>query len=313
MTYLLWRQHRNQVLFGALAIAAFAVLLLITGLHMGAEYRSAVASGIPTGELFRGDGVLFDLVVLTGAVPALLGLFWGAPLVAREVEAGTHLLAWTQGVTRNRWLSSQVGWTVLAAAVWGAAVSAVVTWWNASLHEIRFEPQHFDVSGLVPMAYSVFAVSLGIAAGALIRRLMPTLAVTVAAFVGLRVVIENYLRPHFMAAVTRTAPLSFGTPTPSPGDWVVSSGVIDPAGRVSDGIRISLDSVPTACRGILPGGLGRGDNMLRCLGSHGYRTVFSYQPAGRYWAFQGIEAAIFVTLAAALVLLAFRLVASRDA
>ena len=313
MTYLVWRQHRNQVLFGAVALVAFAVLLLVTGVHMGAEYNSAVASGFPTGELFRGDGALFDLVVLSGAVPVLLGLFWGAPLVAREVETGTHLLAWTQGVTRRRWLSSQVGWTILAAAVWGAAVSAVVTWWNASLHEARLEPQHFDVSGLVPVAYSVFAVSLGIAAGALIRRVMPTLAVTVAGFVGLRVVVENYLRPHFMAAVTRTVPLSFGTSTPSPGDWVVSSGVIDPAGHVSDGIRISLDSVPAPCRGIVPGGPGKPDSLLRCLGAHGYRTVFSYQPAGRYWAFQGIEAAVFLALAGLLVLLAFRLVARRDA
>lgn len=313
MTYLVWRQHRNQVLFGAAALVAFAVLLVVTGVHMGAEYRSAVASGLPTDQLFRGDGVLFDLVVLTGAVPALLGLFWGAPLVARELETGTHLLAWTQGVTRKRWLSSQVGWTILAAAVWGAAISAVVTWWNASLHEVRLEPQHFDVSGLAPVAYAVFAVSLGIAAGALIRRVMPTLAVTVAGFVGLRVVVETYLRPHFMAAVTRAVPLSFGTPTPSAGDWVVSSGVVDPAGHVSDGIRISLDAVPAPCRGIVPGGRGKGDGLLRCLGHHGYHTVFSYQPAGRYWAFQGIEAAIFVALAGLLVLLAFRLVARRDA
>jgi hypothetical protein len=313
MTYLVWRQHRNQVVFGAAALAAFTVLLVVTGVHMGAEYRSAVASGLPTGELFRGDGALFDVVVLTGAVPALLGLFWGAPLVAREVEAGTHLLAWTQGVTRRKWLSSQVGWTILAAAVWGAALSAVVTWWNASLHEVRFEPQHFDVSGLAPVAYSVFAVALGIAAGALIRRLMPTLAVTVAGFVALRIVVSNYLRPHFMAAVTRTAPLGAGTPTPSPGDWVVSSGVVDPAGHVSDGIRISLDSLPAACRGILPGPVDKGDGLLRCLGSHGYRTVFTYQPAGRYWAFQGIEAAVFLALAGLLVLLAFRLVARRDA
>ena len=313
MTYLVWRQHRTQVLFGAVALIAFAVLLLVTGVHMGAEYRSAVASGLPTGDMFRGDGALFDLVVLTGAVPLLFGLFWGAPLVAREVEAGTHLLAWTQGVTRKRWLSSQVGWTVLAAALWGSAISALVTWWNSSLHEIRFEPQHFDVSGLVPVAYSIFAVSLGIAAGALIRRVMPTLAVTVAGFVGLRVVVENYLRPHFMPAVTGTAPLAAGTPTPSPGDWVVSSGVIDPAGHVSDGIRISLDALPAPCRGIFPGPAVKGDPLLQCLGTHGYRTVFSYQPAGRYWAFQGIEAAIFVALAALLVLVAFRLVARRDA
>jgi ABC-type transport system involved in multi-copper enzyme maturation permease subunit len=35
-------------------------------------------------------------------IPALLGMFWGAPLIARELESGTYRLAWTQSVTRRR-------------------------------------------------------------------------------------------------------------------------------------------------------------------------------------------------------------------
>jgi hypothetical protein len=40
-------------------------------------------------------------------LPALAGLFVGAPLLARELEQGTHRFAWTQGVTRRRWLLSK--------------------------------------------------------------------------------------------------------------------------------------------------------------------------------------------------------------
>jgi len=39
------------------------------------------------------------------ATPALLGIFWGAPLIARELETGTCRLAWNQSVTRTRWLT----------------------------------------------------------------------------------------------------------------------------------------------------------------------------------------------------------------
>jgi len=43
--------------------------------------------------------VFLDFLVL--AVPLLIGMFWGAPLISREFEAGTFRLAWTQGVTRS--------------------------------------------------------------------------------------------------------------------------------------------------------------------------------------------------------------------
>lgn len=50
---------------------------------------------------------LVDVDVYTGllvvlAVPAVIGMFWGAPLISRELETGTHYLAWNQGVTRTR-------------------------------------------------------------------------------------------------------------------------------------------------------------------------------------------------------------------
>ena len=35
--------------------------------------------------------------------PAVIGAFWGAPLISRELEAGTFRLAWNQSVTRTRW------------------------------------------------------------------------------------------------------------------------------------------------------------------------------------------------------------------
>ena len=43
-------------------------------------------------------------------------MFLGAPAVAREAETGTAHFAWTQAVTRRRWLTVKAGWLLLAAA-----------------------------------------------------------------------------------------------------------------------------------------------------------------------------------------------------
>ena len=50
------------------------------------------------------------------ALPAVLGMFWGAPLVARELESGTFRLAWTQGRSRHTWFAAKlavIGFTTL--------------------------------------------------------------------------------------------------------------------------------------------------------------------------------------------------------
>src|ERR1700733_3454397 len=137
MTHLIWRLHRSQLLIagGALIVLTAALLL------------------IPS----RDNHVIEAIVYLTIVVPLLIGLFWGAPLLAKEFEDGTNGLAWTQGVTRRRWLRSNLMWAILAATVWGAAVTAVVTWWSLSeisLGRSRLGPGPFDIQGIVPVAYS---------------------------------------------------------------------------------------------------------------------------------------------------------------
>ena len=126
MNHLVWRLHRNQVYFATAALGALAVLLVVTGTVMAHDYHRFLATCAATqscdegqGQLFSGDGAIFDIVNLTMVVPLLFGLFWGAPLVAKEFEDGTHNLVWTQGVTRRHWLRTNVTWVLLAAAVWG--------------------------------------------------------------------------------------------------------------------------------------------------------------------------------------------------
>jgi len=161
MTWLVWRQHRVQYLVGAALLAAFAVMIVVTGTQVSDQFHSAqaaCAAGQPCqhlGGLFMGSRVVGFLVIATLGTPVLVGLFWGAPLVAAEAEAGTTQFAWMQSVTRKRWLAVKIGWMLLAAAIWGGVISALVTWWegpNNAEQLDAFQPGRFDLMGLVPVA-----------------------------------------------------------------------------------------------------------------------------------------------------------------
>ena len=330
MNVLIWRLHRNQAYVAGAALAALTCLLLLTGIAMAHDYRSFLASCQTTrscgdaARLFRGDSAITTLVDATMAVPILLGLFWGAPLLARELEAGTHNLAWTQGVTRRSWLSRNVLWALAAAAVWGAATAALVTWWRGPQNAIavlvaqpdgsgvpvRLATFTFDLQGIAPAAYSVFAVALGIAAGSIFKRVLPAMAVTVTAFAGLRFLIAEYARPRYLTAITSVRPAYSGWVPPA-GSWIRSyASLVGPNGvDYTNTPIISYQDTPAACRAI-PQQYNR---FGSCLSSHGFHTLITYQPASRFWAFQGIEAGIFIALAAALIIVAYRVVLTRDA
>ncbi len=223
MTWLTWRQHRHQVLFATAAVAAFAIVLLITGLQIASQYHSALISctasktcALLPGTLLLSAGPVAFLVILTLAVPALLGVFWGAPLVAREIETGTSQFAWMQSIPRRHWLIVKTGSMLLAAAACGGAVSALVTWWsgpeNALKHQ-SFLPGQFDIQGIVPVSYALFAVALGLVAGTLVRRTLPALAITLGVFTALRLVITDYIRPHPQPGPTGSWPAAPSAPT----------------------------------------------------------------------------------------------------
>ena len=332
MTWVVWRQHRNQAYFAAAALAAFAILLLITGRQMASQYQSALTScaashtcGNLANTLTLGSPWVSVLITLTVVVPCLLGVFWGGPLVAREIETGTSQFAWMQSISRGRWLAVKIGWALLAAAAWGGAVSALVTWWSSPVNALmqqNFQPSQFDIQGIAPVGYAVFAVALGIATGALIRRTLPAMAITVAVFTFLRLFIGQNFRAHYLTAVTKTFSFLHAPPLPKGSYWLVSSGIIGPGGVVPatsahlgptvnlDGVRMPLGNLPSACQQLI---FQNPLSFRSCMATRGYHAFVSYQPAGRYWAFQGIETGIFVLLAAALIAVTAIVVIRRDA
>lgn len=337
MTWLTWRQYRAQAAIAAAVLAAFAAVLVVTGLSMASQWHTLLSRCVASGTCFSqtvqagGSVAGHDMVILSLAAPAVFGMLAGAPLLAREFESRTSEFAWTQSVTRTRWLLVKVGWLLLAAAVWGGVIAALVTWWSGprnALLQNALQANTFDMQGLVPVGYSVFATALGIAAGAVLRRTLPAVAIVIGGFIGMRLWISQGLRMHFMSPLTTYYSLTANFIPPA-GSVGVGGGIVNKSGQVVaqqfgsfniDGVAAS--SLPAICQKLIPasaygpgGGASNGtvNAVLGCMQRAGYREFYSYQPMSRFWAFQGIETGIFVALAAALIAVTFVVVRGRDA
>src|SRR5262249_19356255 len=88
-------------------------------------------------------------------VPALVAMLVGAPLVARELEHGTHRLVWTQGVTRLRWLAVKCALVVVGCILAEAILIALLTWWRGPFTRLggSLTTEAFDLEGTAPLAY----------------------------------------------------------------------------------------------------------------------------------------------------------------
>jgi hypothetical protein len=336
MIWLTWRQFRAQAITAAAALVVFAVLLAVTGPHLASLYAASgvgschdsgcgrLASGF-VGQL-QASGPYPALYVISLAIiiltPAVIGVFWGAPLIARELETGTFRLAWTQSVSRAQWLAVKLGLAGLAAMAVTEGLSLMQAWWAAPLGRAagygaggslldssRFAPAVFATHGITPLGYAAFAFVLGATTGVIIRRAIPAMAVTLAIFAVIQLAMPLWIRPHLVPADHVVAPFTsvqislVGVTGPyghltvvagdvpgAPGAWLLSSGPVNPAGQ-------PVSTVPAACV------TGRGVNLIplpACLARQGDREAISYQPASRFWALQWIETAIYLILALAL-------------
>ncbi len=306
MTWLLWRQHRGQLALAGALLALFAIPVAVTGGKLADALNSCRADNNCGGiDLLQNYNSMQVLTSLTVVVPLVIGVFWGATIVGKELDSGTATLVWTQSISRGRWLRAKI-LTLFAATLLGsAAVAGLVTWWSNprnSTVESRFGGLQFDIQGIVPVAYSLFAAALGLAAGVLWRRMLPAMATTVGGYIAVRMVVELFAREHFRTPVTTIAAMKARADVPS-GSWVISTDLTQHGQVVTGPVQ-----VPSNC-----GAAGSRDAANACMDALGYRFRTVYQPAGRYWSFQFIEAGIFVALAAVLVAVAVIVMRRHDA
>jgi ABC-type transport system involved in multi-copper enzyme maturation permease subunit len=319
MNWLVWRQHRWDGA-SALAVLLFLggamIILTAVSANLLAEISRTCATQSSDCGTLRGDyhstfGQFQTVINIAGVViPALLGVFVGAPMVARELELGTHLLVWAQGITRRRWFFSKVILLTTATLVSSGGLGAIYLVWLTPQQSVADLWYSFDVEPLALVSYSIFALMLGIAFGVIIQRTLPAMAATLVTFIGVRALVELLARPRYLP------PLSWDIGSNIQGDssflFVGSAVHTDLAGHaISEGhwneVLQQCSSLPVQTEktaGPPP--------LHECLLNHGVLVVQQYQPESRFWLFQGIEAAIFIALALLIVAVAYRLIARKS-
>ncbi len=284
MSWVTWRQHRLEgawslVIGGALAASIAFVAYEMHVASCGTISNDYCFNDDIAGKIAQGLAQLnlyqYGLVVL----PALAGAFIGSPLVARELENGTHRLAWTQGVTRLRWLAVKlvlVFTPVLVIAIVAGILETVL------INQLGSKPNHwvvFDQHAPMTVASTFFALALGLAVGAVIGRSIPSMAVTLVLFVIVRIGLAELGRPNYIAPLAFTTHdlSTFNSPPVGFPDawWVDQASFYDAGGHLlSNGFKYSTQAA---------------------------YAVQHYQPGDRFWEFQTIESAILTVLSAGLI------------
>jgi hypothetical protein len=342
-------QSRASVLVGAIGLGVVAIVLAITGPHLAQVYDTFESSCKAARDCATAPNPVLDsdkalqgaLPFIVAIVPALVGLFFGAPLIARELETGTFRLAWTQSVTRKRWLAAKLGLVGIVAMAIGGLLTWMANWWASPLDAVnqdRFGVANFSLHGIAPIGYAAFAFALGVTTGVLLRRTVPAMAVTIAGFAAARVAVTYWVRPNLASPVRGSLPLSAGSgpgflyggsqgtmnfnayiqsgvPTPGvgqvvltapqvnvPNGWVYSTTAVDKAGHAPTSHYL-FQACPVLKQFSKP--QASAAQLQACLTrlTSTFHTVVTYQPPSRFWSFQWAEMGIF--LAAALALCGF--------
>lgn len=316
MIWVSWRQQRTETLIVAAIIALLAVLLVPTGIEMANAYHrdglSSCTGGPNTsdgcGAAIQAFTSRFDAIAGLTAwftlIPGLIGVLLAAAFVV-ELENGTYRLAWTQSITRGRWIATKLAAAIVAALVAALVSTLLITWWRAPRVHLqgRMETSVFDFEGTVAAGYVLLALGLALAIGAVWRRTVPALIIAFVGYIAARIFVDTWLRQRYQAALTATwreavvgggGHRRIGAPPEGLNHaWVISEYPSDKFGH-----RIAV--LPGRCVQL---GTTHAD-AIKCLAHQG--AVYShavYQPAGRFWLFQGIETTGFA--GTAIILIAF--------
>src|SRR4051812_10602801 len=129
MTWVSWRLQRTETLIVLAIFALIAALLIPTGLSMASAYgHEGISACLSASDIRCQDAVqsftnrfepgVSGLFPWFNLVPGIIGALFAAPFIL-ELESGTFRLAWTQSITRRRWLACKLGMTIATALLAG--------------------------------------------------------------------------------------------------------------------------------------------------------------------------------------------------
>ncbi|WP_037261069.1 ABC transporter permease subunit [Kibdelosporangium aridum] len=224
MIWVTWRQQRLQI---------FAVVGIVAALSLVLVYlRSQAVNGAlsDTNQLIV-SYILLLLVVL----PVLLGMFFGAPLFAREIEQGTHVFALTQSVSRTRWLITKAAMACGSLAVAMFVLGVVAAWAfepMKSTMQTRLETGQFEAQGVVVGGYAILAFAVGATAGLVLRNTLAAMVVTLIMYGAVLLTLGQSVRENYAEPSYFEAPVNQVASQAEPGrSWQVDYGFVDATGK----------------------------------------------------------------------------------
>jgi hypothetical protein len=326
MAWVTWRQHRPTLITVPALLGAVAVFLWIAGLKIRHDYAAMAgcpplgsaafqssASCVSMNSAFNSTDWTIGNTVGTfmTLAPALIGAFAGAPVLARELETGTFRYAWTQGIGRKRWTIAKLVLLAIAITAAAEAFSQVFTWFfQPFLPEEQLtvlDASVFVTRGIAFAAWTLAAFATGAFLGMLLRRIIPAMAATLGAYLGLDLLAWLVLRPHYPVALVSSNP-GIDNLSSVNGPWVLSTWFTGSGGKpVSQSTIVQITQHLPA-----NGGHGR-FAVARALVQHGYTEWTRYIPVSRFWPMQFIEAGWLLALSVLLIAATVWLVRHRAA
>jgi hypothetical protein len=325
-------QLRVHMVVAVLALGVIAAVFAFTGPDLAEIYQDTVENCAATNDCDEARHAMLEhhssirmwFGLLVVAVPVLLGVFWGAPLIAREFENETIKVAWSQSITRTRWMLTKLLTGTLCVAAVVALLSWMMTWWarpldNAAMNQFGV----FDQRDIVPVAHAMFAFVLGVTTGLLFRRTIAAMAVTLVICTAMGVLGATQVRGHLLTP--RTTQMELGraisfSPTSDgvgmtvkpaepeiPDAMVLSATFIDENGNRPSKAELG-DKIATSCPNMARARpSSSGDRQAApdqgeatgCLDAFqdAYDVHVTFHPAGKYWTLQWIESGIYAALA----------------
>ena len=256
------------------------------------------------------------IAVFLQVVPALIGAFAAAPVLARELETGTFRYAWTQGIRPGPMDPGQAGAAGRHLAAAAGAFSVLFSWYFKPFADQGLQtrlpplaPLVFDLHGVTFAAWTLAACSIGALAGMLIRRVVPAIAATMAAWAGLALAAGLFLRQHYLTPLVAH---HLNLPGSA---WIISSGYTGRNGKPLSQAAIShfLQGYHPAAPQVGPNSTQTDLDPVGYIAQHGYKYWVTYQPGSRFWPFQWIEGGYLLGLAVLLIAATIWLVRHRAA
>jgi hypothetical protein len=309
LTWVTWRQHRLALAGVVAVLGGLGLLMLFNGLAMHHDYTRLGLNSC--GRLdgpscqsqlgaFRQDymGVADQLPHYLMILPGLIGVFVGAPLVARELESGTFRFAWTQGRSRVQWIVTKLVLLAVVLTALTLAFSALFTWWYGPFDAITGRMTAngaYEISGLVFAARTLFGFTLGALLGLLIRRTVPAMAATAVAWFAIAVPSMLYLRPLIQTPITTIGHPGKGAIASSHVPFnanVIHNWIQNAGGQHVDNDQLFQQAI-VGNHGTIPSP----DQFEAWMTQHHYTQWVSYQPNSWFWHYQTIEAGGYAILA----------------